>query len=750
MLLKRNIFLLGLVVSLFSGCSQSPQAYLEKGKKAFEQKNYEVAILYFKNAMQKQPKEAEPYYQIGLAYLASGDVGTAAEYLRKASELNPRHTGAQLKLAELMAASRNKEMVEEAQRRTQDVLNLLPDDAEALNLLALTELRLGKPESAEAHLEQVLRKSPRYLQSSLALAQSRLARRDVSGAEEALKQAVAQAPKSADPLVYLGGFYLGQGKTAEAEEQFRHALEIDPKHGPALFALGAMQVRAGHPEQAEQTYRQLSALSDKRYKPLHALFLFRSGKRDAALVEFEKLAGEDPADRDARTWLVRGYLAMKRTGDAERVLTAALKKNALDTDALLQRSRIYLGSGKYTEAEADLNQVLRFRSSAEAHYLLSKLQQARGRTEIRQQELGEALQLDQGFVAARIELAQVLIANRGAQSALQLLDAAPPEQKGTVAIVVQRNWALLTLGQKAEARKGIDQVLALGRVPDALLQDAALKLDQKDYSGARVSAEEALKQNPEDARALNVLVQSYAALGQKAAGLQKAREYAARQPASAPVQEYLGQLLVENGDRIGARKAFEAAKTSNPALTAPDLALAELDIAEGKMEDARRRFSAVVSAHPASVAGHLLWAELETSDGRPAAAIEQYRKVLELDQRNIAALNNLAYLLANGNQADEALKFAQQAKEIAPDSPAVDDTLGWTYFKKGMYPMAVTYLESASAKESTVRRKYHLAMAYLKAGDPGRGRRVLEAALKMDPKLPEADEARRVFGSGAN
>ena len=316
--------------------------------------------------------------------------------------------------------------------------------------------------------------------------------------------------------------------------------------------------------------------------------------------------------------------------------------------------------------------------------------------------------------------------------------------------MVQRNWALLALGQKAEARKGIDQVLAAGHIPDGLLQDAALKLDQKDYSGARASAEEVLKLNPEDTRALNLLVQSYTALGQKAAGFEKAREYAVRQPASAPVQQFFGQLLVENGDRAGARKAFEAAKASNPALTAPDLALAELDIAEGKREDARRRFSGVVSAHPASVAGHLLWADLETTDRQPAAAIEQYRKVLELDQRNIAALNNLAFLLADSNQADEALKFAQQAKEIAPDSPAVDDTLGWTYFRKGMYAMAVTYLESASSKEGTVRRRYHLAMAYLKAGDPRRGRQVLEAALKMDPKLPEADEARRIFGSGAN
>ena len=148
-----------------------------------------------------------------------------------------------------------------------------------------------------------------------------------------------------NPEVYLGGFYLAHGKTADAEQQFRQALTIDPKNGPAMLDLGAMQVRAGQTDQAEQTYRQVAALPEKQYKPIHALFLFQSGKRDQALAEFEKLVGADPTDRNLRTELVRTYLALNRIGDAEKVLTAALKKNGLDVDALLQRSRIYLDSG---------------------------------------------------------------------------------------------------------------------------------------------------------------------------------------------------------------------------------------------------------------------------------------------------------------------------------------------------------------------------------------------------------------------
>jgi tetratricopeptide (TPR) repeat protein len=750
--LKRRILPAGIAITmLLTGCSQTPQAreakYLDKGKKEFRKKNYAVAVLHFKNAVEAMPRDAEPYYQLGLAYLASNDFNTAASYFRKATELNPTHTGAQLKLAELMATSRSKDIVEEAEKRTQDVLTLLPEDTDALDILAVTELRLGKPQSAEAHLEQALRKSPTSLRSSIALAQTRLTQKDVAGAEDALKQAVAQAPKSPEPKVYLGGFYMALGRTADAEQQYRSALELDPKHGPTLLALGALQVRTGKSAEAEETYRRVAALPDSQYKPVHALYLFQSGKKDQAIAEFEKLAKSNPADRNLRTDLVKAYLASNRVADAEKVLTAALKKNGLDTDALLQRCKIYLAGGKFVEAQADLNQVLHYHADwAEAHYLFSKVRQGRGEAALRQQELGETLRLDPEYLMARLELAQILTAGGGASSALKLLDETPADQKGTARVVVERNWALLALGQTADARKGIDAVLSTGKVPEALLQDAAMKLTQKDYAGARASAEEALDQDPGNVRALHLLVQDYATQNQLPAGLQKAREFAAKQPNAAGIQLYLGQLLATTGDRAGARKAFEAAKAANPDLVYAQLALAELDTTEAKWDDARKRLDGVVASQPSNVPAHLLLGQLEMNQGKRAPAIDQFRRAVELSDGNALALNALAYLLAENKQADEALKYAQKAKELAPNNPAVDDTLGWTYFQKGMYSLAVTNLEDATAKDGTAVRKYHLAMAYLKAGDRQRGRLMFDAALKMDPNLPEAQMARQAFG----
>ena len=69
---------------------------------------------------------------------------------------------------------------------------------------------------------------------------------------------------------------------------------------------------------------------------------------------------------------------------------------------------------------------------------------------------------------------------------MPLLDQSPKTRRAACSNPAA-NWVLLALQQKTEARKGIDQLLATGKVPEALLQDAALKMEDKDYAGARVS-----------------------------------------------------------------------------------------------------------------------------------------------------------------------------------------------------------------------------------------------------------------------
>src|SRR5439155_11388373 len=118
------------------------------------------------------------------------------------------------------------------------------------------------------------------------------------------------------------------------------------------------------------------------------------------------------------------------------------------------RSELYLAAGRVDQAERDITQVLNVRpDSAEAHYVVSKVRQARGAELTRRQELAEAVRLSPGRLSYRIELARVLLANKAANSALELLDAdvVPPQQRKTLDFAVVRNWALIGLGRRADA-----------------------------------------------------------------------------------------------------------------------------------------------------------------------------------------------------------------------------------------------------------------------------------------------------------
>jgi tetratricopeptide (TPR) repeat protein len=687
------------------------------------------------------PKDAEPYYRMGMAYLESRDTSSAVRAFQKATALNPKHSGAQLKLAELMTlGSRDQKIVLEGFSRLQSVFGNSPDNPEAIDTLALAEWKLGKPENATERLTEALKKFPTHLESSVVLARMKVSTKDWDGAEGVLKQAVADAPQSSPAETALGELYLVLRQPAKAEAELKKAARLDPKNGNALIDLGALEIVAGRLDEAEQTYKQLAALPEKAFKPVHAMFLYRYGKRDAAVAEFESLAKSDLNDREARTRLVAAYLGMNRIAPAENVLAEALKRNPKDAEALQQRAELRLRSGRADDAEKDLKEVLHFKpDSASAHFAMATAYRAKGLPNNQQQELQQAVKLAPALLPARLALAMNFLSRRQAQAALDVIDQAPESQKRQQEWMIGRNWALLSLGNYQEAKAGISQALQDGRPPAAVYQDSTLHFLQHDHVGARASLEELLQRNIADVRVVELLMETYAAQQQVPKGVDRLKELVAAHPQSAPLQHLLGQWSMRAGDAAAARKAFESAKTADQHFVPADLSLAELEIAEGRDAEALHRLSEVVTADPKNVAALLLSAHAQEVVGARAAEVASYRTVLNLDQSNLIALNNLAYVLAP-DDPDEALKLAQQAAEMAPDSPNVQDTLGWVYYRKGLYSMAVRYLKTAVDKESTPRRQFHLGMSYLKVGERLTGQKIVQDALAKDPTLAKTEK----------
>jgi len=755
---RRLPLLVCVIVALLAcgACRRSPEAkkakFMESGKAYMQAKDYPRAILQFRNAAAFAGKDPEPYYQMALAFLADGQLLNGVGALQQSLKLNPKYTAAELKMAELKTMSSRPKDVEEAESTLQTMVGAAPNDADALSALAIAELRLHNEQDALKNLETALEKSPQNLRASVTMAKVKASKGDLKGAEQVLQTAVQKAPKSPDPLVALASFYFKLQKWPDAERTLQQALQLDPKNDAALFGLAGVQVRTGQKDKAEQTYAKLSALPAPRYKPVHAQFLFQEGKRDAAIAEFAQLAKNSPEDRAARSRLVAAYWTSNRKADAEKVLTDALKHNPKDVDALMQRAQMEIVTSRYAEAQTDAEQVLRYRpESAPAHLVKAGVYRARGESSLERQELGETLRLDKNLLSARLQLAQSLLQQHDGKAALALLESKDlnDRQKGAIPVFVLHNYALLETGDYDKARKYVDAALAQVKTPDLLFQDAILKANKKDYAAARTSLEAALKMSPEDLRALGLLGRIYMVQNQAALGTAKIREQAASQPKSARLQKFLGDWLAATGDHAGALQAYGAAKQLDPQSASIDMAMVRLYIADGKNDAARQILTRILQTVSTNAEAYLWMGTLEERAGNYDAANSDYHKVLNIDSNNVMALNNLAFLLAEHGQAqqlDEALKLAQQVRALVPKSGNIDDTMGWVYYKKGIYPSAVQQLEDAVTQDQAAHtpsplHRYHLAMAYLKNGDQKRGNEELNAALKLNPNLPEAKQA---------
>jgi Flp pilus assembly protein TadD len=105
-----------------------------------------------------------------------------------------------------------------------------------------------------------------------------------------------------------------------------------------------------------------------------------------------------------------------------------------------------------------------------------------------------------------------------------------------------------------------------------------------------------------------------------------------------------------------------------------------------------------------------------------------------LDDRlpdNPSVLNNLAYARQRAG-SPEALQTAQRAQTLAPQSPQVNDTLGWMLVEQGRPDEGLTYLREAvarNANDATLR--YHLGFALHALGRDGEAVEELRAALRL-------------------
>jgi tetratricopeptide (TPR) repeat protein len=211
----------------------------------------------------------------------------------------------------------------------------------------------------------------------------------------------------------------------------------------------------------------------------------------------------------------------------------------------------------------------------------------------------------------------------------------------------------------------------------------------------------------------------------------------------------LGQIEMSRKNYAKAEAAFRKALDIDGDNLAAYGLLGQLFMAQKAADRAIREFNHALEVNPKYIQAHILLASVYESQKNREQAKHHYRKALEIHPNSPVAANNLAWLLADGGEnLDEALKLAQAASQQARDVAAVQDTLGWVYYRKGSHRAAIDALGQAVRLEPKgAVYHYHLGMAYLKNGEKDQAKRSLAEALKLSASFPGADEAKRTLST---
>ena len=102
--------------------------------------------------------------------------------------------------------------------------------------------------------------------------------------------------------------------------------------------------------------------------------------------------------------------------------------------------------------------------------------------------------------------------------------------------------------------------------------------------------------------------------------------------------------------------------------------------------------------------------------------------------------------------ADEAVQLAQRVVGRYPQEHGFADTLGWVYYKKGLFPAAVEQLRkavtfAANRGQDNAAYRYRLGLALIGMGDRAGARRELEQAVRLGERqnFAQIEDARRAL-----
>lgn len=715
---KRLIVCLVFALGLLSGCSKSDEEqfsiHMERGNSYMQEGKGEEAILEFKNALQIKPDSAEVYHPLAKALLSRGKAREAFQALRKAVEKDPGNIEAQLELGNIYLLGNT---LDKAEAAAQAALARDPERAEAHVLLGNIFVRQNESQKALTHFDKAIALKPEDMRFPVAKAVALLTLKQPEEAKKIVEKILQKNKNNLDALNLRVNIAYMLNDDSTVEDSYNRLTEAEPANIQTWLKYGDYLISKNRDPEALKKYRRAAE------------------EENNSTIGLERIAGTLLKNNDLNG-------AKKATNDI-------LIKNAKSEGGLFYKGRIALIEENLDEARTIFQRLLADNPNnvqaeyflAFTHYRQRNLQQARA-------SLLHLLEIKPDMPMATALLAQVCLEQKDFDSALNhakelLKDGGVPPQ---VAIVYgSAQWGL---GKEKEAREIFKKLAdALPENPIVQQQLGLALYMEKRFDEALASFKKALGIAPKDKKSLAMATSVFMAQNKPDEAVSFLLNHIEKTGESTGARELLGEIYYKKGDLETARKNAEKAIEINPDATEAYALLAKLHRGPDANKKAIADLEKGLKTNPNHLTSLMLLGFHYDSAKEYEKANAAYRRIIESHPNSAPALNNLAWNLAEyGGNIDEALKFAEKAVEIAPESMSINETLGWIYVKKGVYQKALSHLEHAESQlsENPV-FNYHLGKAYAGSGQDEKAISSLKRAIQLSDSFPGADDAKSVL-----
>lgn len=711
------------------------------------QRDIEGAIATYTAALEAHPKAPQPLAAIVAMRLEQRRIDEARARFKELQQAHPKYPETLLFEAQFAYIDRNFARTREL---TQQLLQRAPDNVRVHQLAGVNELQLNSLTAAETHLTRVMTALPQAPVPRLLLARIYTRTGQPSRALEVLKPLTAAPNADSDSLTLAGEAMLLSGDLAGAEAAFARAAKANPQATTARAALALGQLARG---QTEAGFAELEAVAaaDPGMRANMALIAARMRSRDVpgALKAIDALEKKQPKSPVAHALRATVQMQQRDAAAATASFEKALEIDPLYYPATAGLASIELAAGRPEAAQKRFDDLLKA-DPKNARALLG-LAELKARTGGSKDEVTAAIlravQAKPDDAGPRVLLVNHLLGHRDAKAALAAAQEAAGALPDSVEVMNALGGAQLAAGQGQQAVTTFSKLATLRPDwPEPELRLAEAYATTNDLAAAKRSLNKALTIRPGLVPAQTALARVALRENQPQEALRIAQSMQKAQPKQAA-----GFLLEADVEMSRKRPDAAVAPLRMALQLAPDpqtaIRLHAVLGAAKRGPEAERLAAAWLKDHPKDVAFRYYQGDAALARRDLAAAEAHYREVLEIQPKHALALNNVAWLMAQQKKPG-ALALAEQANALAPNQPAVMDTLAYILALEKQAPRAVELQRKAMAlAPENQGLRLTLAKIYLENGDRANARSELETLAKLGDKFGAQAEVAQLLAS---